>query len=90
MMMLVDCSSCPVRGEGCADCMMTALGMGPMGDPQAADDSGAGLLLDRAERRAVSVLQAAGLVTGQVAQAARAVRDPAPVRVRPGQRRAVG
>lgn len=94
MMMLVDCSSCPVRGVRCADCMMTALGITPIGHPEAVgpvtDDAGAGLPLDRAERRAVSVLQAAGLLTSQVAHAARAVSDPAAPRVRPGPRRAVG
>lgn len=71
MMMLVDCQTCPVREVQCADCMVTALTRLPR--PAAARDPGSeaavapgsslsGLPLDPAERRAVSVLVAAGLV----------------------------
>jgi hypothetical protein len=94
MMMLVDCQTCPVREIRCADCMVTALGAGP-GDHTAhlaSDRPGAapGLPLDRAERRAVSVLLGAGLVTAEVANAARAVRDPAVPIARNRHRRAAG
>lgn len=94
MLMLIDCSSCPARGVRCADCMMTAMGAIPMGDPEAVagavPEADGGLPLDRAERRAVSTLLAAGLVTTETAHAARAVRDLASPRVQPGRRRAVG
>lgn len=93
-MMLIECRTCPVREVRCADCMVTALNAIPTsrdaalaGDPA---DPPSGLPLDRAERRAVSVLLAAGLVTSEAAHAAQAVRDPAPARVRSGYRRAVG
>jgi len=70
-MMLVDCHTCPVRDVHCADCMVTALAAFPVGlqDPEQ------GLPLDRAERRAVSVLLAAGLVTHETAHGARALAD---------------
>jgi hypothetical protein len=70
--MLIDCQTCPVRDVHCADCMVTALTDLPVGTPAAATR---GLPLDRAERRAVSVLLAAGLVTADAAHAARAEPD---------------
>ncbi|WP_240474389.1 hypothetical protein [Intrasporangium chromatireducens] len=94
MMMLVDCQTCPVREVRCADCVVTALGGGPVrhgrhlsSEPAA---EATGLPLDRAERRAVSALLAAGLVTPEVAHAARAQRDPSPPLARPRHRRAAG
>ena len=87
-MMLVDCTTCPVRDVHCADCVVTALttpspltttlplapaGGRPVLREAAADGADAGMALDRAERRAVSVLLAAGLVDVGVANAARAV-----------------
>jgi hypothetical protein len=94
MMMLVDCQTCPVREVRCADCMVTALGAHPgdhaahhAGDPA---EAGTGLPLDRAERRAVSVLLGAGLVTAEAAHAARAVPDPAVPIARNRHRRAAG
>ncbi len=97
MMMLVDCSTCPVRGARCADCMMSALGgmaegrSGPPADRAAGSGPAPGLPLDRAERRAVSMLLAAGLVTAEVAHAARAVRDPAATPIAgAGHRRVAG
>ncbi|MDC5696720.1 hypothetical protein OO014_05580 [Intrasporangium calvum] len=74
-MMLVDCQTCPVRDVHCADCMVTALTAIPVGAPGAEPDRSLGLPLDRAERRAVSVLIAAGLVTPETANAARALPD---------------
>jgi hypothetical protein len=94
MMMLVDCQTCPVREVRCADCMVTALGPAPgdHGRHLSIEPAGEapGLPLDRAERRAVSVLLGAGLVSAEVAHAARAVRDPAPTRVPGRHRRAAG
>jgi hypothetical protein len=69
--MLIDCQTCPVRDVHCADCMVTALADIPVGAPKATR----GLPLDRAERRAVSVLLTAGLVTPEAAHAARAEPD---------------
>jgi hypothetical protein len=83
-MMLVDCNTCPVRHVRCADCMVTALTAVPLAPRESprpvlteagAGDAGATplLALDRAERRAVSVLLGAGLVSVEEANAARAV-----------------
>lgn len=49
---LIDCDSCSVRGAGCGDCVVTFL----LGTPPS------GVVLDDAERRAIDVLAAAGLV----------------------------
>ena len=81
--MLIDCQTCPVRDVHCADCMVTALADIPVGSLGAATR---GLPLDRAERRAVSVLLTAGLVTADAAHDARAepdddLRDLRPLRV---------
>jgi hypothetical protein len=72
MMMLVDCETCPVRDVQCADCVVTALGVPAL---EITPLRPAELPLDRAERRAVSVLLASGLVDAGTAHAARAVRD---------------
>jgi hypothetical protein len=87
-MMLVDCQACPVRDRHCADCMVTALTMiplptlRPVGGPEPLTQDAAPL--DPAERRAASVLLAAGLVGRD--EVARAV-----ARVEPrGGRQAVG
>ena len=69
--MLIDCQTCPVRDVQCADCMVTALADISVGAPEVVR----GLPLDRAERRAVSVLLTAGLVTPEAAHAARAEPD---------------
>ena len=90
--MLVDCQTCPVRDVHCADCMVTALTVSPAfqaqgsptvpalvgeGDRRARHEAEPGSTpLDRAERRAVSALVAAGLVSTATANAARAVLDP--------------
>lgn len=81
--MLIDCQTCPVRDVHCADCMVTALADIPVGAPE----DTRGMPLDRAERRAVSVLLTAGLVTPEAAHAARAepdddLRDLRPIRAR--------
>lgn len=49
--MLIDCDRCEVRGDACADCVITVL----LGPPP-------NLELNGAERRALDTLAAAGLV----------------------------
>lgn len=75
--MLVDCHTCPVRDVHCADCMVTALAAIPMRAPEVDEslplERAEGLPLDRSERRAVSILIAAGLVTHDEANRARAM-----------------
>lgn len=83
--MLVDCQTCPVRDVHCAECVVTALASIPL-RPGASVPSGdrnatggpetLTAPLDRAERRAVSALLAAGLVTTATANAARAELTP--------------
>ncbi len=102
-MMLVDCQTCPVRDLHCADCMVTALApvavpaprLRSAGRERDADTHTTGLSLDRAERRAVSALLGAGLVTAQTAHTVRATvehdRGPAQRREPQGTgRRAAG
>ncbi|WP_347350040.1 hypothetical protein [Intrasporangium sp.] len=91
-MMLVDCSTCPVREVRCADCLVTALDALPAGPEAVGTGAGTahGLPLDHAERRAVAILLSAGLLTPAVARAAEAVRDPRGPRARAGHGRAVG
>ena len=68
----IDCGTCPVRDIGCADCMVTALG-----SPVTLADPDPQLLpLDRREREVVSRLIAAGLVSAETANEARAVHEP--------------
>ena len=50
--MIIDCDSCVARGPACGDCVVTVL----LGAPDARPE------LDDAERRAVDVLAASGLV----------------------------
>ena len=77
--LLVECRACPVQGVACGGCMITALL-----DPQAAGvestEAGEGLTLDlpldRAERQAVGRLVAAGLVSVETANLARARQEP--------------
>jgi hypothetical protein len=93
-MMLVDCQACPVRDVHCADCMVTALTripmptLRPVGAPAeaAGRDLDATVALDPAERRAVSILVAAGLVDREQAGRAEAWLEP----TRPTSRRAAG
>lgn len=50
--MLIDCDTCEVRGDACADCVVTVLLGAP---PQ-------GVQLDADEQRALAVLAGSGLV----------------------------
>ena len=64
--MIVDCMTCPVRGERCDDCVVPMLlAPGP-----------AELTLDAAESRAVSMLVGAGLVSAETAVGLHARREP--------------
>ena len=100
--MLVDCQTCPVRDVHCAECMVTALTAIPLrpgavvpGSDQHRGDASGTVIgtvtapLDRAERRAVSALLAAGLVTTATANAARAELAPATPAAGQRARRAV-
>ncbi|MCV2396462.1 hypothetical protein OEB99_19295 [Actinotalea sp. M2MS4P-6] len=62
--MFIDCGQCAVRGDACADCVVTFLTIGaPERDvetPGVASATAADL--DAAERRAISVLARSGLV----------------------------
>jgi hypothetical protein len=85
--MIVDCMTCPVRGQGCHDCAVTVLlGLpgfaGPAGSTGLAEPpSGAGLgpladlPLDPAESRVVSMFVGAGLVGAGAASQLRAQRE---------------
>ena len=64
--MIVDCMTCPVRGQRCDGCVVTVL-LSP---------GSAELPLDAAERRAVSMLVGAGLASAEIAGALFARREP--------------
>ena len=63
--MILDCMTCPVRGQRCDDCVVTVL-LAP---------GSAELLLDAAEKTAVSILVGAGLVDAGAAVGLRARRE---------------
>ncbi len=63
--MIVDCTTCPVRGRACGECIVPVL-----------LDAQPGLPLDDEERRAVDVFVSAGLVTPREAVFARAMPEP--------------
>ena len=72
--MIIDCGSCAVRGDACADCVVTFLTIPvrpadlpvPVGhagvDPFEQDDVPGPIELDDAERGAIGVLARSGLV----------------------------
>ncbi len=63
--MIVDCTTCPVRGRACGECIVPVL-----------LDAQPGLPLDDEERRAVDVFVSAGLVSAREAVFARAMPQP--------------
>ena len=70
-MMIVDSMTCPVRGQRCDDCAVTALGAPGSFDrlPWPEPSSFHEVQLDAAEERAVSLFVGAGLVdAGAVAR----------------------
>ena len=64
--MIVDCVTCPVRGQRCDDCVVMALFEPASGE----------VLLDAAESRAVALFVGAGLVSVKTAAGLRARREP--------------
>ena len=78
--MIVDCRTCPVRGQRCGDCVVTAL----------LTPGSAELPLDAAERRAVVMFVGAGLVSTDGADDLHARREPLEAVERWGSVRAVG
>jgi len=69
--MIVDCMTCPVRGQRCDDCAVAVLL-----EPGRAENLVSGeLQLDAAESRVVSILVRAGLVNAGAATRLRARRD---------------
>jgi hypothetical protein len=69
--MIVDCTTCPVRGQRCDDCAVTVL----LGPGRAQNLASAELQLDAAESTVVSILVGAGLVNAAAAASLRARRD---------------
>ena len=59
--MLIDCGGCAVRGEACADCVVTFLTI-PVRAASGTDDRPPTVDLDAAERNALTVLASSGLV----------------------------
>ena len=64
--MIVDCMTCPVRGQRCGDCVVTVLLV-----PGSAE-----LPLDPAERKVVSMFVSAGLTSVATAGGLLARREP--------------
>jgi len=81
--MIVDCMTCPVRGQGCHDCAVTVL-LGPPALAAFPSGSGPGPLddlpLDTAEKMVVSLFVGAGLVTAAATAGLRAQREGVPSR----------
>lgn len=77
--MLIDCDTCPVRGTRCGDCMVVHL---PIRDADSTDRLGPPVRpipLDRlqpAERAALEIFAAHGLVHPAAADDAQVVVDP--------------
>ncbi len=73
--MIVDCMTCPVRGQGCHDCAVTVLlGLPGLAAFPSEDDPGPldDLPLDAGEKRVVSMFVGAGLVKAGAAAELRA------------------
>lgn len=76
--MIVDCMTCPVRGQGCHDCAVTVL-LGLPGLAGLPAPAGLGtpddLPLDAVENKVVSLFVGAGLVKAAAAAELRAQRE---------------
>ena len=59
--MLIDCGGCVVRGEACADCVVTFLTI-PVRAATGSEGTAPAVDLDAAERTALTVLASSGLV----------------------------
>ena len=64
--MIVDCMTCPVRGQRCEDCVVTALL-----EPGSVD-----VPLDAVESRVVALFVGAGLVSAETGSRLYARREP--------------
>ena len=71
--MIVDCVTCPVRGQRCDSCVVMAL-FAPASFEVSLD--AAEVSLDAAENRAVALFVGAGLVSVETAAGLRARREP--------------
>lgn len=71
--MIVDCVTCPVRGQRCDDCVVMAM-FSPSASGLSLD--AAELPLDAAESIAVGVFVGAGLVSTETAAGLHARREP--------------
>jgi hypothetical protein len=75
--MIIDCLTCPVRGQRCDDCVVTVLSApgsaGHLVSPE--PDGPTGVQLDAAETKVVSMLVGAGLVSAEAAAGLRARRE---------------
>jgi hypothetical protein len=69
--MIVDCMTCPVRGQRCDDCAVMVL----LEPGWAENLTSAEVQLDAAESKVVSILVGAGLVDAGSAASLRARRD---------------
>ena len=78
--MIVDCTTCPVRGQRCDDCAITALRAHGSADYPSSWDLGltAELQLDAAEKRVVSMFVDAGLLKPAAAATLWARRESVP------------
>ena len=75
--MIIDCRTCPVRGQRCEDCVVTVLctpgSARHLVSPELQPSTG--LQLDSAENKAVSMLVGAGLVSAGAVVGLRARRE---------------
>jgi hypothetical protein len=78
--MIVDCMTCPVRGQRCDGCVVTALrALGSAGHfSDAGFDLSTELPLDSAEDRVVAMFLGVGLVSAGAAARFRARRESLP------------
>jgi hypothetical protein len=60
--MKIDCDTCTVRGEACADCVVSFLTIPVRDGLRAVDAEARPVEIDRAQERAIRALSDAGLV----------------------------
>lgn len=71
--MIIDCMTCPVRGQRCDDCVVTVLSAPGLAWPEL--QLSTGLQLDAAENKVVSMFVGAGLVSAAAVVGLCARRD---------------
>lgn len=74
---VIDCTTCPVRGTACGDCMVTAVAaLGPLTQPPPdGDQAFEGLALDADDHLVVDRFVRAGLLASTGAWEVRVVAD---------------